>query len=353
MDWISLQADMPKQAGLPARAMRLTALGLVLDGKQYDHLPFSFDQEHGGAEEYIPLRKRRPSTRTNLCRVVVDDAVSLLFSEGHFPTILADADETAKAMAELVKHRQLNCVMIEAATKGAVGSVAILLRVLKRKPFFFVMPTAFLTPAWAADDPERLISVTEKYKVAASELISQGYDVDPQAGAHWFQRVWTESEETWFQPWPVRDADAKPKRDRRLSVKHGLGFCPVAWIKNLPGGGDIDGACSFEVAIDTVIEADYLMSQGGRALKYGSDPTLVLKDPAAGTGAAPSRVGGAARMLEMAPESDAKLLEINGTAASAVLEHVKALRGLVLEQLHGNRATLTSSLRPALAEQWS
>jgi hypothetical protein len=42
-------------------------------------------------------------------------------------------------------------------------------------------------------------------------------------------------------------------------------------------------------------------------------------------------------MLEMAPESDAKLLEINGTAAQAVLEHVKALRVLVLEQLHGNR----------------
>lgn len=329
---------MPRDADLPARAQRLSALTSVLEGKQYNHLKHAFADEETDGGEYVPLGKRRPSARSNLCRVVVDDAVSLLFSEGHFPTILATDKGCAAALADLVKVRKLNALMIEAATKGSVGSVAVLLRVLNRKPFFFVMPTAFLTPAWAPDDPERLVAVTEKYKVAAADLAAQGYTVDPTAGAHWFQRQWTEDAETWFLPWLCSDPpEAGPTVDTARTVRHGLGFCPFVWIKNLPGGDEVDGDCTYEIAIDTVIEGDYLLSQSGRALKYASDPTLVLKDAAAGSGAAPQRTGGASRMMQMAPESDAKLLEINGTAATAVGEHIKTLRSLVLEQLHGNR----------------
>ncbi|WP_175282626.1 hypothetical protein [Gluconobacter morbifer] len=48
--------------------------------------------------------------------------------------------------------------------------------------------------------------------------------------------------------------------------------------------------------------------------------------------------GGAASALTLPPEGDAKLLEINGNAAGAVLDHYRELRQVVLEQLHGNRA---------------
>jgi hypothetical protein len=49
--------------------------------------------------------------------------------------------------------------------------------------------------------------------------------------------------------------------------------------------------------------------------------------------------GGAANAIILSdPTADAKLLEINGSAASAVVEYVKHLRSTALESIHGNRA---------------
>ena len=90
MDWIALQSRMMRDGELSPRTNRLLALEAVLDGRQYDALPYPFSSERSPAGEYVPLSERRPSVRTGLCRVVVEDAVSLLFSEGHFPAIQAD-----------------------------------------------------------------------------------------------------------------------------------------------------------------------------------------------------------------------------------------------------------------------
>ena len=344
MDWIALQARMPRDVDMPDRSFRLGALEAVLDGRQYDLLPHAFSQERSGAGEYVPLDERRPSVRTGLCRVVVEDSVSLLFSEGHWPSLRVNASRTSVALAELVRETHLNDTMLEAATRGAVGSVAVLFRAVGRKPFFEVLPTRLLTPQWSRKDPGTLLSVTERYKVAAQELLALGYDVDPLAGPMWFQRRWDDNAETWYLPVAVGSpvvASVDPER----SVVHGLGFVPIVWMRNISGGGGFDpegfdGACTFSAAIDTVIEADYLLSQAGRGLKYGSDPTLVLKDPNASLSpmATAVRSGGVASALTLPPEGDAKLLEINGNAAAAVLAHVQELRAIALEAMHGNRA---------------
>jgi len=130
----------------------------------------------------------------------------------------------------------------------------------------------------------------------------------------WFRRVWDQKDETWYVPEKVSDVkdtkDFQWKRDEDRSVSHGLGFCPLIWIRNLPTTkrhGAIDGGCTFDVAIDTVIEADYLLSQSGRALKYAADPTLVIKQGTLGEGDGPVRVGGAARALSVDVDGDAKL----------------------------------------------
>lgn len=344
MDWLALQARMPRDADMPDRSFRLGALEAVLDGRQYDLLPHAFSRERSDAGEYVPLDERRPSVRTGLCRVVVEDSVSLLFSEGHWPLLRANDLRTGAALAGLIRETHLNETMLEAATRGAIGSVAVLFRAVERRPFFQVLPTRFLTPQWSRKDPGKLLSVTERYKVAASELPALGYDVDPSSGPMWFQRRWDDNTETWYLPVPV--GSGLPARvDNERSVVHGLGFVPIVWMRNISGGGGFDpegfdGACTFSAAIDTVIEADYLLSQAGRGLKYGSDPTLVLKDPNAALGPmnASVRSGGAASALTLPPEGDAKLLEINGNAAAAVLAHVQELRAIALEAIHGNRA---------------
>ncbi len=344
MDWLALQARMPRDASLSRRSFRLAALEAVLEGRQYDILHFAFSKERNEAGEYIPLDERRPSVRTGLCRVVVEDSVSLLFSEGHWPTIRAADPRTATVLTDMIRECRLNETMLEAATRGSIGSVAIQLRIVGRRPFFEVLSTKFLVPLWRRDDPRELLSVTECYKVGDRDLIAQGYTVEPGSGPYWFKRVWDDRAERWFKPAPVESDPGVMGLDPDRTVIHGLGFVPIVWIRNISGSGGHDpdgpdGTCTFAAGIDTVIEADYLLSQAGRGLKYGSDPTLVLKDPSAGLGAgAQVRSGGAATALTLPPEGDAKLLEINGNAAAAVLAHVQELRAIALEAMHGNRA---------------
>jgi len=322
----------------PSRTHTLDILRRVLDGKLYDVLPYQFHEERGPGGEYIPLRNRRPSVRYALCRTIVEDSVSLLFSEGHFPTIDC-ADHAIRAtLSDIVKDSRLNLVMTDAAIRGAVGSTAILMRVLRGRVFFDVLETAHLTPYWDPEEPDKLLRVAEKYKVPGRLLVTNGYDVANPDSEYWFTREWDINGEKWFEPIAVDSSDTATV-DQARSVQHNLGFVPMVWIKNLPGpsstGDPIDGACTFRAAIETQIEIDYQLSQAGRGLKYSSDPTLLIKEPATTDN---EIIKGAGNALVVTEKGDARLLEIGGTASAAVIEYVRTLREFALESVHGNRA---------------
>ncbi|MFC6519740.1 hypothetical protein ACFQAT_08090 [Undibacterium arcticum] len=239
----------------------------------------------------------------------------------------------------MAKETGLNRVMIDAATRGAVGSVVIMLRVMANRVFFDVMPTAYLTPDWELQAPDTLKAVTERRKVKGAVLKGMGYPIaDADVSLDfWFQRQWDSLAEIWFVPQRTDDKEKVPAIDVERSTSHNLGFVPMVWVKNLPGGDAIDGEPTFPgEAVDTQIEADYLLSQGGRGLKYSADPTLHLKEPAFGSNA--QVVRGAANAIITSADGDAKLLEINGTAAAAVLDWVKGLREIALESMGGNRS---------------
>src|SRR4051794_22616419 len=193
----------PRDGDYPERVRRLSIFGRVLDGTLYDALPYHFHEERGAGGEYIPLRQRRPSVRYPLCRIVVEDSVSLLFSEGHFPTIDSSDRSVRSAFANIVKETRLNLVMIDAAMKGATGSVALLLRILKGRIFVNVLETTYLTPTWDPAEPDTLARVDERYKVSGGDLIRNGYTIDDPNGQYWFSRCWDKNGETWFEPTPV------------------------------------------------------------------------------------------------------------------------------------------------------
>lgn len=341
MDFQYLCSTYPCDKDYPERTHTLQALTRVIDGKMYEGLVYHFAQEaNEGTGEYIPLHKRRPSVRYNLSRTVVDDSVSLLFSEGHFPSVDCKNEATRDALELIIKDSGLNEVLIDAATRGSVGSVAVLLRVLKDRVFWQVMPTAYLTPEWDPQAPDTLLKVSEQYKVLGEVLAAMGYTIrkEDMKQNFWFRREWDGKAETWFLPLLVSaQKEGKPfKADKAKTTTHKLGFVPIAWVKNLPGGDDIDGAPTMpSEAIDTQIEIDYQLSQCGRGLRYSSDPTLHIKQPAFSDN---SMVVGAGRAIVTAADGDAKLLEINGTAVSAVIDYVRAARELALETAHGNRS---------------
>jgi hypothetical protein len=335
----TIAALIPPDPDYPARTSRLNLYKRVQDGTLYDALPYDFHDERTASGEYIPLRQRRPSVRYPLARIVVDDSISLVFSDGHFPTI--DTDDTAlrATLSDLVTETRLNGIMQEAALRGAIGSVAILVRVLKGRIFLKVLETLYLTPIWETEAPDTLATIIEKYKVPGTTLAAMGYQVENPQATYWFMRLWDSISETWFQPWPVT-SDDPPRIDPDRTTQHGLGFVPIVWVRNLPGGPDgadgIDGACTFRPAIETAIEIDYQLSQAGRGLKYSSDPTLLIREPA---GDARELVRGGGNALVVTEHGDARLLEINGTAAAAVIDYIRTLRELALEGVHGNRAS--------------
>ncbi|MDE3023677.1 MAG: phage portal protein, partial [Pseudomonadota bacterium] len=185
-----------------------------------------------------------------------------------------------------------------------------------------------------------LLKIEQKYKVKGQDLRAAGYTIkdDSLQSDFWMLRDWDSENENWYTPFLVSDDKMEPvtpQIDSKRSVNHALGFVPWIWIKNLPGGNEIDGACTFFDAIDTSIEIDYLLSQGGRGLKYASDPTLLIKEPAMSNNG--DIIKGAGNALVIGADGDARLLEINGTASEAMINYVKFLRELAIESIHGNR----------------
>ncbi len=328
----------PSDTDYPSRVHALEVNRRILDGTFYDVLPYQFHEDQTGSGEYVPLSKRRPSVRYNLCRMVVQDSISLLFGEGRFPAVDSKDDATKAALAEIAAESRLGQVMLDAAQRGSIGTAAVHMRVLAGRVFFEVLDVKFLTPAYSPMAPDTLLSVTERYKVRGDALVGQGYAIkeDERGAWFWFQRVWDAQAETWFLPWKVSETDAVPQPDTSRTTRHGLGFVPMVWIRNLPGGDGIDGACTFGAAVDTAIEIDYQLSQAGRGLKYSSDPLLLLKEPATEGG---SMVRSASQAVVVSEKGDAKLLEINGTASNAVIDYVKFLRELAIESIHGNRSS--------------
>lgn len=335
----AIKNKIPRDKDYPLRQYEIDCLTRVIDGTLYDGLKYGFQEEKiDGIGEYIPLRDRRPSVRYALCKIVVDDSVSLIFSEGHFPCVYAETESTRKALASIVKDSKINALMIEAATIGSVGSVAIFMRVLSNRLFFKAYSTQYLTPIWKKDAPDTLEKVVEKYKVKGEVLAEMGYEID-EDDLHvdfWFQREFDDISEIWFIPKKV-GSKGSPQKDTKNTTTHRLGFVPIVWAKNLPGGDDIDGKPTFPgEAIDTQIEIDYQLSQAGRGLKYSSDPTLLIKEP--GVDNDGSLVKGGGNAIVVGADGDAKLLEIDGTASEAVIHYIKTLRELALESAHGNRS---------------
>ncbi len=350
----ALRAKHPRDKDLPERAANLAFFRAVLDGSVYDVLSHDYHVEYI-ENEYVPLAQRRPSVRHNLCRITVEEVASLIFDDARFPRI-EDAKRAtiSETCTQIIKEAGLAALMVQAVIVGSVGSVAILMRVLKGRLFFDVLATDFLTPRWQPEAPDTLLDVTERYKVKGADLEADGYDLKAILGTRrqntldgarasnwWFQRRWTLAAEEWYVPVPVRDENGEllmpSEIDPERSVTHNLGFVPMVWIRNLgnvSGGRPIDGPCVFAGAIETQIEMEYLLSQGARGLKYSADPWLVISDD----DVPGSMVKSAGNALVTSEKGDAKLLEIHGSASQALVDYARYLRQCALETLRANRS---------------
>ena len=330
----------------PLRVLRQRILTAFRDGGFFDVMGVPFQQETTDSGDYIPLRQRRPTLHVSWVNEVIDDVGALLFGEGHFPETETDSEELSDAIAFLIEEADLRMVMSEAVFRASTGSAVLLLRFMgkpgKLRPVISVVDSTWYVPEFDPQDPKTLISLTEKYKVKGSELRERGYDIskDDLRSDFWWKTTWDTVMETGFVPVKVETGDDGIPNDATVpdpyrTVQHDLGFVPAIWIR-LPGGDDLlDGHCLFAQAMDTVIEADYQLSQLGRGLKYSQDPLKVVSL----NGEVPEnlkKVIAGSDVMVLPDGGEAKLLETNGESARAVMEYVALLRRYAVRSISGS-----------------
>lgn len=322
------------------RESRLNILQMFLDSSIYDNL-LPFYQEYQGSNnngKYNPIVTRRPSIIYNMAKLIVDESVSMLFGEGHFPNASCDHEETTEFLQYLNKKCNLRKVMLNAAKIGSIGSVCIVIKILNRKFYFDVLCTKNLMPVYQQEDPEQLASLHERKKILGDTLMSLGYEIRDEDRNKWFfiEREWNLTQEIYYEPYLVENADKHEIQiDKDRSYEHGLGFVPAVWIQNTPKAHHIDGDCTFEQIIDIMIEISYVLSQQGRGIKFNSDPTLVVKNPTSLEGAQLIKGSG---ILSLDEKGDAYYAEISGNSITSTLEYVEKLRAYGLEVIRANRA---------------
>ena len=338
----------------------------ILDGTFYDCLPHGFydEQEGNGAgAKSIPLIKRRPSAQYRLARMVARWSARKLFAGRHVPKVHHD-DKGAKAKVEaLIAKGHFFKKMMEITMRGSVGSVGATFRVDRTdvkdpKVAIEIWPAKFCKPVF--DSMGGLEALSVRYTVRGYEWLAMGYvpaaDEDFDANEmYWFVRDYGAAQEITYAP--VLSTDWNPVEGftgKNVSnftpwsvVEHELGFCPAHWFTNLSGGSAMDGACTFEDAIPTSIELDYLLSQASRGTRYNCAPQLtIVGDMMGGEEEGVTRDVASYIHLQAAKKDEdgnsigggeARLLEMSGAGVETALKLIDTLHKYALEQISAMR----------------
>jgi len=278
------------------------------------------------AGQSLPLKFRRPTAPYHLPKVIVDRFTGLLFSEKRHPTIRAQDDEkTEDFVNALAEEARLWPMMIRARTLGgAMGTVCVGFQFVDGKPVVEIHDPRWMIPDFEDRWSLKLRSVEKRYQYPQEEK-------DPETKRwvtvwYWYRRVIDDVRDVVYEPVQVDDGE-EPVWVEKISVTHGLGFCPVVWTQNLPVEEDIDGDPDCHGVFDTCEAIDALLAQSNRGTVANCDPTLVIVSEAP---LAEVRKG-SDNAIKLPTNSSAEYLELQGAAAKAALEMVDKLRAYALE----------------------
>jgi len=359
--------------GTSERFKRMDALSKLQDDSIYDILPHPFEKEENGVNNPIPLHERRPNVRYMLPKIIVDHTSSLTFGDAHAPAVrIAEPSEDMDPKALANKHEQferiiealeLDAVMIEAMKLGAVGSVAVILRVLDDGyPWLDIIEGKYCIPHFDVKDPRKLVQLDQIYSVTAEDLRLAGYKGDYKPDKIYYIKITYTTTRTVvsmplvkerYERLGEKDDDQKVivwVKDEERSYSNPLSFMPVVWIRNLPCRTAIDGDSTFGCVADFTIQISYLLSQIGRGYYYTADPILAEESSQLSTGIPLAGTDpdvdteirrSPARMLKV--DGKVSVLEISGEGLRGASEHVKMLREYALEVLSGMKSDSDNS----------
>jgi hypothetical protein len=355
--------DWPGWARTNPRYMRLTELDLFLEGKAYDHLPYSFNKEEKENGDMISIYDRRPSVTYNIPGMVARITSRKLFAGRHAPTLYHKNPKFLEKIKRLVKEAKLGALMPFIVRAGSVGSACLTFKVVGKEA-----KARLKCEVWAArwcqptfDLFGDLHKLRIAYPAPGAQFIESGYLFDNKdkkidiTQRYW--RVFDLDRMTEVNYQPMLENTFNPVdpgtwdqlvEDKKYRIEHNLGIVQAYWFQNLAGGVGYDGACTWEDAIQLTITSDYELSQLNRGVNYNAAPQIVtigkmLKFAGdAGTSRSPAIIlPFAAPQREMDGSTigggDAKLLEMQGDGIKVGLELAKCLRKLALEQIGAGR----------------
>lgn len=276
---------------------------------------------------FVPYKRRKPSSRYDLAKVIVNRLTSMLFGSDRFPELRVPGDEDAedyvKALSEAAR---LPMRMAEARSLGgSCGTVALSWGFVKGKPRVEVHNAKHCTVLRWTDMSEMRVGAALKAYCYPRRVFENGKLVVKD---FFYARYWDETQEIVWEPMTREVASTVmwSNAPRRV-IQHGFGFVPFYWVQNIPDSQDPDGESDYDGLCDTLDEINQLLSATGRGTKSNVDPTLVVKmDPANNDG-----------MLKRGSDNviwspgGAEYLELRGSSTQVALLLADKLRGYVLD----------------------
>lgn len=373
-------AERPEKIQLTGRAQRLAALRAVYEGTQYDgRADWWTGQKRGSSGERVPLRERKPCVIYRLPKASVDQVVRFLFGEGRFPQITVkasagvDTDTEAETLqswiSEFIEHAAIKPKMRALARRAITQGTACAIMEVIDGEFSVTLPHAeHCAPRFRGDNPAN--EVTELVWCYEYEAEVVGADGNPSKRKFLFRRDYTETEIRTYAPVAVRlgvDIDwGEPE-----ITQHGLGFCPVIWIRNEGDStSDIDGVSLIDGLQEEFAALDFTMSQRFRGIAYlgAPQPWETGVDAHDGPGAAgrtgaPGMAGtpgyqehgavATAPARRMSPDEiwsyegervTLGLLETSGKSFEVASLHIEDIRGRCLETMGVVLTSLTETV---------
>jgi hypothetical protein len=316
-----------KTPGESARARHLAILEAYYHATQYVGLPRPWDQAIDETGSPIPFRQRRPSTVIPLPKLIVDCFVRGLWGSSRRPiATLAGktGTEDNELLAAIIREGGVYKAMREATRRAlSIGTGLLVWRVRDGRIATEAWDSKHATPTFkpgAFPEIERL-----DYRFQYTR------EIEGKPVAYWHREMIDGMRWIVFQDIEVT-AEHEPtwREDQLLSVEHGLSFVPAVWFTvGEPCANGIDGTGIYSTVLGLLDDLNYTASQQGRSIYYNLDPQTVI------TGVADVNLDellkGGRNTWALPKDSDAKLLESNGSYVVQARERIDMLTKAILD----------------------
>lgn len=269
------------------RYKSITRLCAYFDGTQYKDRPdFWTGKRPDGGSVRVPLRERAPCVIYPLPKAAVQQATRFTFGDGRYPKVKAEPtdktgdiadlklskDEAAnitRYISELTEQASLRPMMRTLLRHGLSAKTSVAMLAVRRGKFAVDIAHAKdCWPTFRNDDPsDDVISLVWCYRF--SKMVPDK-DGKPTYRDHFFRRDVTETAVVVYEDAvaPESDDDVKWTIDGQQTKPHGLGFCPVVWIRNMAEAcsGDIDGISLYDGLEDEFDALNFALSQRHRGI---------------------------------------------------------------------------------------